>query len=58
MVRISDNAHEQRRKTKDVTDSSEDPDAQAAEQRAARDASAKWTLVQLPFKMFSPVLQT
>ena len=58
MHRISDNAHEQRKKTKDTIDSSEDPDAQAAEHRASRDASAKWTLVQLPFKMFGPVLQT
>jgi hypothetical protein len=58
MHRLSDNALEQRRKNRDSTDSTEDPEImQAAENRAQRDASAKWTLVQLPFRIFSPVLQ-
>jgi hypothetical protein len=51
----SDNAYEQRKKRKDAPESTEDPDF---DQRAERDSSAKWTLVQLPFKIFSPILQT
>lgn len=55
MHRRSDNAYEQRKKRKDAPESTEDPDF---DQRSERDSSAKWTLVQLPFKIFSPILQT
>jgi hypothetical protein len=57
MQRRSENAFEQRRKAYDARDA-EDSDFRVAEVRAERDSSAKWTLVQLPFKMFSPILST
>ena len=55
MRRFSDSSFGLRKKAKD---SIEDPEIQAVENRAERDSSSKWTLVQLPFKIFHPVLQT
>jgi hypothetical protein len=55
MHRLSDNASGQRKKARE---SIEDANAPANEKRADWDASSKWTLVQLPFRIFYPVLQT
>jgi len=50
--------YDERQKLKDAKDSAEDMEVQVnAEKRAERDSSFKWTLVMLPFKMFTPVLQ-
>ena len=55
----SDSSLDQRQKLKDSKDSTEDSEARVkAEKNAERDSSFKWTLVMLPFKLFSPVLQS
>jgi hypothetical protein len=58
VCRRSEDAFQQRKKAKGGTDSTDDHEAHAADKWAERDSSFKWTLVQLPFKIFKPVLQT
>ncbi len=58
VCRRSEDAFQHRKKVKGGADLADDAEAHASDKRAERVSASKWTLVQLPFKIFAGVLQS